>query len=140
MSEQQDNDSGNWLMIGTTSTQTPKVDEQHAGTDCNYTLDFSQKKIHHSFHRKPFLLMRVQTLCYTNCVGLFRGLATRPCHGLVDTGAQDGLVGLWHVQRWCTCLASIFGLRLLFEALATDCKAGGIRGSAAPIGLAEMPL
>ena len=27
-------------------------------------------------------------------------LATLPCHGLVDTGAQEGTVGLWHWQRW----------------------------------------
>ena len=32
----------------------------------------------------------------------YLGLVTLPCHGLVDTGAQDGVISLWHFQRWCT--------------------------------------
>ena len=51
-------------------------------------------------------------------------------------GAQDGVVGLWHFQRWCACLAYMFGLRPLFEPITTDCKAGRIGGSATAIGLA----
>ena len=31
----------------------------------------------------------------------YSGLVTLPCHGLVDTRAQDGVIGLWHFQRWC---------------------------------------
>ena len=42
---------------------------------------------------------------FSGPVGDFCGLMTLPCHGLVDTGAQDGVVGLWHWQRWVVCLA-----------------------------------
>ena len=45
----------------------------------------------------------------------YLGLVTLPCHGLVDTGAQDGVIGLWHFQRWCELLAQHHGLRPLFE-------------------------
>ena len=55
-------------------------------------------------------------------------------------GAQDGVVGLWHFQRWCAILAYMVGLLPLYETNTTGCKAGGIGGSATPIGMAEMPV
>ena len=62
-----------------------------------------------------------------------------PCHGLVDTGAQDGLIGLWHFQRWVACLASQHGLVPAYLTLPQKCEAGGIGGQARPIILADMP-
>ena len=46
-------------------------------------------------------LLKVTTVAYPMW---FIGLQTSPCHGLVDSGAQDGCIGLWHAQRWIACL------------------------------------
>ena len=54
----------------------------------------------------------------------YLGLVTLPCHGLVDTGAQDGVIGLWHFQRWCALLAQQHGL------IPPNLNAGGIWGEA----------
>ena len=69
----------------------------------------------------------------------FTGLMTLPCHGLVDTGAQEGVIGMWHVQRWLVCLAMVHGLKLRFISLPPHCEAGGLGGSAKPIILADVP-
>ena len=69
----------------------------------------------------------------------FVGLVTSPCHALVDTGAEDGVVGLWHWQRWMVCLALCHGRQPVFIPLPETCEAGGIGGSARPIGLCFVP-
>eukprot|EP00973_Karenia_brevis_P041714 5773619-Karenia_brevis.AAC.1 len=63
---------------------------------------------------------------YTSVLPVFAGLATLPCHGLVDTGAQDGVCGFWHFQRWCACLAIRHGLRPRFIPVPESFEAGGI--------------
>ena len=70
----------------------------------------------------------------------YSGLVTLPCHGLVDTGAQDGVIGLWHFLRWCACLAQQHGLRPVFEEIPSNLIAGGIGGSAKTLGIAEVPV
>ena len=69
----------------------------------------------------------------------FAGLATSPCHGLVDTGAQDGVIGLWHFQRWIICLGLVHKLRPAFLPLPEVCEAGGIGGVAKPIAMCDIP-
>ena len=76
-------------------------------------------------------------MIYTNS---YLGFVTLPCHGLVDTGAQDGVIGLWHFQRWYACLAHLHGLRPRFEKIAPGCVAGGIGGQARTLGIVEMPM
>eukprot|EP00973_Karenia_brevis_P042783 5922356-Karenia_brevis.AAC.1 len=63
-----------------------------------------------------------------------------PCHGLVDTGAQDGVCGLWHFQGWCACLAKRHGLRFRFRPVPTEFEAGGVGGQAKPVIFADMPM
>jgi len=70
---------------------------------------------------------------------LFIGIMTSPCHALVDTGAQDGVVGLWHWQRWMICLNLCHSLKPVFQPLPETCEAGGIGGAAKPIGLCDIP-
>ena len=70
---------------------------------------------------------------------MFVGLSTLPCHGLVDTGAQDGVVGLWHWQRWMVCLAQCFHLQPVFQPLPEFCEAGGIGGAAKPLAICDIP-
>ena len=70
---------------------------------------------------------------------MFFGLMTSPCHGLIDTGAQDGTIGLWHFQRWVCCLALEFGLQPVFLPMPERCEAGGIGGQAKVVGLCDMP-
>ena len=69
----------------------------------------------------------------------FSGLMTSPCHGLIDAGAQDGTVGLWHFQRWTLCLAMKFRLQFVFHELLRLCEAGGIGGQARIIGICGIP-
>ena len=59
-----------------------------------------------------------------NCMGTFAGLMTRPCHGLVDSGAQDGVIGLWHFHRWLLCLWTMHRLQPLYHPMPTG-EAGG---------------
>ena len=70
---------------------------------------------------------------------MFNALVTLPCHALIDTGAQDGVVGLWHFQRWMVCLMHCFSLRPVFQELPEECSAGGIGGAAKVIGIADVP-
>ena len=70
---------------------------------------------------------------------VFQGLATLPCHALVDSGAQDGVVGLWHWQRWAVCLALIRKLMPVFQTLPTCCQSSGIGGGAKVLALCDMP-
>ncbi len=70
---------------------------------------------------------------------LFGGLATSPCHALVDTGAQEGVVGLWHWQRWIICLALCFDLKPMFRQVPVHAEAGGIGGAAKVVAVCEMP-
>ena len=70
---------------------------------------------------------------------MFNGLTTSPCHALVDTGAQQGVVGLWHFQRWIICLAMCFDLKPMFRQVPSQAEAGGIGGSAKVIAVCEMP-
>ena len=89
--------------------------------------------------------MNHETLSSANFMSLlypisYLGLVTPPCHGLVDTCAQDGVIGLWHFQRWCALLAQQHGLRPLFEPIPPNLVAGGIGGSAKTLGIAEVPV
>ena len=68
----------------------------------------------------------------------FAGLVTRPCHALVDTGAQEGVVGLWQMQRWMICLALLYRLQPRFIE-HPHIEAGGIGGSAKVLAVCEMP-
>ena len=70
---------------------------------------------------------------------MFVGLATSPCHALVDTGAQDGVVGLWHWQRWVVCLAKCHNLQPVFHTLPDSCEAGSIGGNAKVLAICDMP-
>ena len=70
---------------------------------------------------------------------VFQGLATLPCHALVDSGAQDGVVGLWHWQRWAVCLALVHKLMPVFQARPTCCETSGIGGGAKVLALCDMP-
>ena len=65
---------------------------------------------------------------------------TSPCHALIDTGAQEATIDLWHYQRWVACLALRFGLQPVHLPIAEQCEAGGIGGSARIIGICEIPL
>ena len=58
---------------------------------------------------------------------------------MVDTGAQDGVIGLWHFQRWVACLAKCHGLRPAFLPLPEVCEAGGIGGAAKATAMCDMP-
>ena len=51
---------------------------------------------HSSIDRRSEFCMCIFTAYPTD----FSGLGTSPCHGLIDTGAQDGVVGIWDLQRW----------------------------------------
>ena len=69
----------------------------------------------------------------------FVGLSTLPCHGLVDTGAQEGAVGLRHWQRWVVCHGQCFKLRPAFLPIPDQATAGGIGGSAKISAMCDMP-
>ena len=69
----------------------------------------------------------------------FHGLATLPCHALVDSGAQDGVVGLWHWQRWVVCLAIVHKRMPVFQTLPTWCQTSGIGGGAKVLAICDMP-
>ena len=58
---------------------------------------------------------------------LFSGLAVTTGHALVDTGAQSGVVGLYHWQLWVAALA-YFGLQPVFKQVPPNLQAGGIGG------------
>ena len=81
-------------------------------------------------------LLRTATVAYHMW---FIGLYTAPCHGLVDTGAQDGCIGLWHAQRWIICLHLCFQLQPVWLPMPEIMDAGGIGGSAKTVGLCDMP-
>ena len=70
---------------------------------------------------------------------MFSGLVTSPCHGLIDTGAQDGVVGLFDWQRWVVCLALVHGLQPLFRPVPERAEAGGIGGQAKVLAVCIMP-
>ena len=69
---------------------------------------------------------------------IFAGLSTSPCHALVDSGAQDGVIGLWHWQRWAICLAKCHGCQPVFYPLP-HIETGGIGGAAKAIAICDMP-
>ena len=77
--------------------------------------------------------------CTSRLYPVWSGLVTMPCHALVDTGAQDGVIGLWSWQRWVVCLGLCQGLRPVYQPVARDCEAGGVGGSARPLMIAYMP-
>ena len=66
-------------------------------------------------------------------------LTTLPCHGLVDTGAQEGTVGLWHWQRWVANLGLVHKLRPGFLPIPQKATAGGIGGDAKILAVCDMP-
>ena len=70
---------------------------------------------------------------------IYAGLMTSPCHGLVDTGAQDGVIGLWHWQRWVVCLALFYKLQPAFLPLPESREAGGIGGTQKIVAICDMP-
>ena len=70
---------------------------------------------------------------------IYTGLATLPCHGLVDTGAQDGVIGLWHFQRWIICLALCYELQPVFLPLPDKVDCGGIEGNATVLAIVDVP-
>lgn len=69
----------------------------------------------------------------------FIGLTTTPGHALVDTGAQDGTVGLWHFQRWMLYQYICFKLKPVFFEVPEVCEVGGVGGAAQVIAIADMP-
>ena len=71
---------------------------------------------------------------------IYCGLATLPCHRLVDTGAEDGVIGLWHFQRWCACLAKLHKLRPRYLPVPKGLDAGGIGGRCKILAIADMPM
>ena len=73
-------------------------------------------------------------------VEYFNGLVTFPCHGLVDTGAGDGVIGVWHFMRWMANLAIHWGLRPRYTEVDPETRAGGVGGSAKPLVRAEVPM
>ena len=68
------------------------------------------------------------------------GLDTLPGHGLVGTGAQDGVIGLWNFQRWCVCSAHLHWLKPKYEEALPNLIDGGIGGSATTLAIAEVPI
>ena len=86
---------------------------------------------------------RVLTHCFSvfavDPLEQFTGLATLPCHGLVDTGAGDGVIGVWHFMRWMANLALHHSLRPRYTEIDKNMRAGGVGGSATPIVRAEVP-
>ena len=58
---------------------------------------------------------------------VFSGPVTSPCHGLIDTGAQDGVVRLFDRQRWVVCLALVHGLQPVFRPVQEQAEAGVVR-------------
>ena len=47
-----------------------------------------------------------------------------PGHGLVDTGAQEGVCGLWHFRRWVCGLGKLYGLQPAFLPLNAGDRTG----------------
>ena len=76
----------------------------------------------------------------THSYNTYAGLCTRPAHALVDTGAQDAVVGLWHWQRWMICLAMCFGLAPRFIPMRHHCEAGGVGGGVRIIAFCYIPV
>ena len=62
-----------------------------------------------------------------------------PGHGLVDTGAQEGVCGLWHFRRWVCGLGKLFGLRPAFLPLNEGDRTGGVGGAARVVARCDMP-
>ena len=83
--------------------------------------------------------MSYGSTCACRQYPVFCGLVTSPCHALVDTGAQDGVIGLWSWQRWVVCLALCCGLRPVYQQIAQDSQARGVGGPAKLLMLATMP-
>ena len=87
---------------------------------------------------------RVLTHCFpvftVDPLEQFTGLATLPCHGLVDTGAGDGVIGVLHFMRWVANLALPHGHRPRYMKLPEGTRAGGVGGTAKPIVRAEVPM
>ena len=71
---------------------------------------------------------------------IFAGLVTCPCHGVVDTGAGDGVIGVWQFMRWMANVALHHGLRPRYIKLPEGTRAGGVGGTAKPIVRAEVPM
>ena len=82
--------------------------------------------------------VRTKNVSYTYTSD-FHGLATLPCHALVDSGAQDGVVGLWHWQRWAVCLAIVHKKMPVFQPLPNECQTSGIGGGAKVLAICDMP-
>ena len=71
---------------------------------------------------------------------IFVGLIVSPCHAIVDTGAQEGVIGLWNWQRWVVCLICVHNIVPVLRPVPENAQAGGIGGSARPLMLADMPM
>ena len=67
----------------------------------------------------------------------FCGLATAPCLGVVDTAAQDGLIGSLALERLKTQLAQ-FGLQVKWTG--KQARAHGVGGQAKVLGIVAIPL
>ena len=74
---------------------------------------------------------------HPDAVGEFCGLSTMASHGIVDTAAQNGLVGHGALVKLESALRS-HGLRISWSE-KTGC-ARGVGGSAKVVGVAEIPL
>ena len=88
-------------------------------------------------HRKCLGNRYASSLIY---VSVFAGLMTLPTHALVDTGAQDGVIGLWHFQRWIVCLAVCHNLQPQYLPLPNVCETGGIGGASEVLRMCDMPV
>ena len=79
---------------------------------------------------KPTQIVNYHMSCYP---ALFHGLYCTATHALVDTGAQDGCMGLWHFQRWMLCLAELFQLTCIFLPTPDNHQCGGVGGQESSI-------
>ena len=73
------------------------------------------------------------------CIRDRQTVTALPGHGLVDTGAQEGVCGLWHFRRWVCGLGKLFGLRPAFLPLTEGDRTGGIGGAASVVARCDMP-
>eukprot|EP00434_Breviolum_minutum_P017338 symbB.v1.2.015305.t1/scaffold1138.1/size205980/4 len=67
----------------------------------------------------------------------FVGLTTNPTYAVVDTAAQDGLIGNAALERLKACLAD-YGLRVAWTS--KQAKAHGVGGQAKVLGIVALPL
>ena len=103
-------------------------------TDLGGSIDIESSRC--AQYKGSIVCMHLTVSIFTN---QFNGLMTMPCHALVDTGAQEAFMGLWHAQRWILVLAHCYKLQPVFLPVPPNTDAGGVGGSAKIIAIADFP-